>query len=116
MSGWPPNEPAEAPGADAVHAVVLQHFDQDNGTVEPLRTKDLTFREIRDSLWLAARLRPRSRPTTQPPPPDPDTEPVAPAEPPPPIDTPTGKAGAGQGEEWVPGPLTMAPGAPAPMV
>ncbi|ROP41590.1 FxSxx-COOH system tetratricopeptide repeat protein [Saccharothrix texasensis] len=38
--------------------VLLQHLDATDSRVEVLRTADLTFREVRDSLWLAGALRP----------------------------------------------------------
>ncbi|GHH44221.1 FxSxx-COOH system tetratricopeptide repeat protein [Lentzea cavernae] len=44
----PPDLPAQN--------VVLQHFDVADGGVERLSTSGLSYREIRDSLWLAARI------------------------------------------------------------
>jgi tetratricopeptide (TPR) repeat protein len=54
MNDVPRGEPS-VPGAAAGAPVALERTD---GSPEPLGTRDLTFREIRDSLWMATRLRP----------------------------------------------------------
>lgn len=48
-------------------AVVLQQFVHTNGPDQPLSTSDLTYREVRDALWLAEQVH-RPEPATVPPP------------------------------------------------
>jgi hypothetical protein len=99
------------------HEVVLQRLESVESGVEPLSTKDLSYREVRDSLWLAGRIdpthtttphelpvpaepfAPRENPVTDEKPrtePEPPTEPE-PFTPPEPRTT----------QQWTPGPRTM---------
>ncbi|MGW6442032.1 FxSxx-COOH system tetratricopeptide repeat protein [Lentzea sp. NPDC055074] len=57
MSLPPRDERTPAGDLAGVDAVVLQQFVHAHGAAEPLSTSDLTYREVRDALWLAGRLR-----------------------------------------------------------
>ncbi|MBB5956794.1 tetratricopeptide (TPR) repeat protein [Saccharothrix tamanrassetensis] len=72
----------------AVRDVLLQHWEAAGDRERRLGTADLDLREVRDSLWLAARLHrtaDRTASTVPPPPPTPpaEREPAPAAEPPP---------------------------------
>ncbi|MEU8411409.1 FxSxx-COOH system tetratricopeptide repeat protein [Amycolatopsis japonica] len=132
MSGPPREEPVDSPAVNPVQSLVLQHLDRLEDPSTPRRARDLTFREIRDSLWLASRLRP-ALPAGKPPdgqaaprsadaPPEeqgerPDEAAAEqhpePAEPPP---GPVVKRKASPPEEWAPGPVRTAQGAPVDTV
>jgi hypothetical protein len=80
MSPPPRDEPTPVDTSTGFDAVVLQQFVPTNEPDRPLCTSDLTYREVRDGLWLARQLhRPDpAAPSTAPSPP-PAEEPVAPA-------------------------------------
>ncbi|MDX8031681.1 hypothetical protein SK803_15760 [Lentzea sp. BCCO 10_0856] len=80
MSRPPRDERTPVDTSAGFGAVVLQQFVPANGPDRPLCTSDLTYREVRDRLWLARQLhRPDpAAPSTSPSPP-PVEEPVAPA-------------------------------------
>ncbi|HKS47758.1 MAG TPA: FxSxx-COOH system tetratricopeptide repeat protein [Amycolatopsis sp.] len=64
----------QRPAAAAVDAVVGQYYESPEPSAEPLSTRDLNWREVRDALWLAKSLAPDSSP--RPPAADPATTPV----------------------------------------
>ncbi|RAS70320.1 tetratricopeptide repeat protein [Lentzea atacamensis] len=75
MSRLPRDERTPVDASTGFDAVVLQQFVQTGGQDQPLSTSDLTYREVRDALWLARQLH-RPEPATPPAPPD---DPVPPA-------------------------------------
>lgn len=84
MSRRPSDERIPVDASTGIDAVVLQQFVHTNGPDLPLATSDLTYREVRDALWLARQLhlpQPAPPPPVTPPPPAPLEEPAAPAEP-----------------------------------
>ncbi|MFD9736481.1 FxSxx-COOH system tetratricopeptide repeat protein [Umezawaea sp. NPDC059074] len=100
------------------HEVVLQHFEAGDDTLEPLTTETLTYREIRDSLWLANRIHPdvESSRTPRDPvaPARPDDEPAADERPlpdstpePPTEPEPRGEPEDHPTRQWTPGPQTL---------
>ncbi|MEU0877376.1 FxSxx-COOH system tetratricopeptide repeat protein [Lentzea sp. NPDC005914] len=78
MSRPPKDERSPADASAGFDAVVLQQFVHPHGPDRPLSTTDLTYREVRDALWLAQQLH-RPEPGAPPPPPPAD-QPVPPAE------------------------------------
>ncbi len=97
------------------HEVVVQRLESREGVVEPLSTKDLSYREVRDSLWLAGRISPLS--TAPPPEPPAPIEPVAPRDSPvadeeprpepEPSTEPLSPPEPRDTQQWTPGPRTM---------
>lgn len=77
MSRLPKDEQTPVDSSTGFDAVVLQQFVHPSGPDTPLSTTDLTYREVRDALWLARQLH---RPEPAPPPVAPPDEPVPPAE------------------------------------
>src|SRR5690349_1138543 len=67
MSRPPRDELTPVEPSTGFDAVVLQQFVHTNGPDRPLSTSDLTYREVRDGLWLAQRLH-RPEPAPVPPP------------------------------------------------
>ncbi|MGW4208898.1 FxSxx-COOH system tetratricopeptide repeat protein [Lentzea sp. NPDC004789] len=110
------------PSDPPVRDLVLQHFDVADGGAERLSTSALSYREIRDSLWLATRISPpgteaatttpdTAEPISAPPPP------TGPDEPPPPEGRPRTtpepepfdmtEPEPEQFQQWTPGPETV---------
>lgn len=71
MSRLPRDERTPVGNPTGIDAVVLQQFVHTNGPDQPLSTSDLTYREVRDALWLARQLLPPDVATT------PATDPTA---------------------------------------
>jgi tetratricopeptide (TPR) repeat protein len=105
MSPFPRDERTPAGDPAGIDAVVLQEFVHAQGTAESLSTSDLTYREVRDALWLAGRLRSPGR----------EAEPAAPTEAEPQASSPTGPATEPETSEAKPeqhGSAEPAPSAP----
>jgi tetratricopeptide (TPR) repeat protein len=126
MSRLPKDERIPVDASTGIDAVVLQQFVHTRGPDLPLCTSDLTYRELRDALWLARQLHhpePAPPPVAPPPPTAPPEEPAAPAETAP--DTPEPErenpaetnapppehreAASAPEENWTPGPARVFP-------
>jgi tetratricopeptide (TPR) repeat protein len=114
MSVPPSDQTSIEPGSAAVPPVTTPNPEPVNSG-DTLGTRDLTFREIRDSLWLASKLRPRSAARSDPSKaqreltPDLDALDDEPAE----FDT---SSDTTQREQWAPGPAEMTNGGQVPSV
>lgn len=125
MSRLPKDERTPVDVSTGFEAVVLQQFVQTGGGETPLSTSDLTYREVRDALWLAQQLH-RPEPAAAPPaPPDDEPPPAADTAPesdrpaeqeetaPEPRDTTTSAQPEAprlaEEENWTPGPAKVFP-------